>query len=435
MGLLDRILGPKPEHGQPIVVREETLLVRDVQPLEGTNMSLWNSIIPNWWTQNGMNAAGQMFWPGNGLLAERTWITNRCLQMNSQQIASMPLRYEAPNVSADGEPAWISNPDPLYYPNGIGSLIKALVRDYYAWGWCLLYITSRYADGYPRTFTRIPAQRCEPMWDENGMRRYNVGGDVLDPVDVIQIDRDCGDTYGYYAHGMSAILAYAQLAWGLLAAGNQAMEVNQGGIPKVSLKVTDQNRNLTADQAGNLQAQWQQRTQERNGAPPVLPFGLDFETLSWSPKDMALLETQDFNALALATAFGIPAVLINMTVGGGRGNSALTYQNPAMVGEQWWRYELRPTAKAFADAFTAQALPSGQWVWFDATDTFLPIDPQNTAQAAGPFAISEDDPQAAALTKDATSDPQAAAPAVAAASPAQAKTNGQAPLTVIGGNR
>ncbi len=432
MGLLDRILGPRPEHGQPLV--DGPLLERDVQPLEGTNMSLWNSIIPNWWTQNGMNAAGQMFWPGNGLLAERTWITNRCLQMNSQQIASMPLRYEAPNVSADGEPAWLSNPDPENYPNGLSSMLKGLVRDYYAWGWCLIYITSRYADGYPRTFTRIPAQRCEPMWDEDGERRYSLFGNDLDPFDVIQIDRDPGDTYGYYAHGMSAILAYAQLAWGLLAAGNQAMEVNQGGIPKVSLKVTDQNRNLTADQAGNLQDQWQQRTQSRNGAPPVLPFGLDFETLSWSPKDMALLETQDFTALSLATAFGIPAVLLNMTVAGGRGNSSLTYQNPASLGEMWWRFELRPTAKAFADALTAQALPSGQWVWFDATDTFLPVEPQNTAQVGGPFATSEDDPQAAGEPADvpAPVDPQAAAPPVAKASPAQ---NGHAPVALIGGNR
>ncbi len=393
-------------------------------------MSLWNSIIPNWWTQNGMNAAGQMFWPGNGLLAERTWITNRCLQMNSQQIASMPLRYEAPNVSADGEPAWLSNPDPENYPNGLSSMLKGLVRDYYAWGWCLLYVTSRYADGYPRTFTRIPAQRCEPMWDEDGHRCYSLFGNDLDPFDVIQIDRDPGDTYGYYAHGMSAILAYAQLAWGLLAAGNQAMEVNQGGIPKVSLKVTDENRKLTGTQAENLQTQWQERTQARSGAPPVLPYGLDFEALGWNPKDMALLETQEFNALALATAFGIPAVLLNMAVRWG-----LTYQNVAMAGEQWWRFELRPTAKTFADSLTAQALPGGQWVWFDATDTFLAIEPQNTAQAAGPFATSEDDPQASAVADDtSTAQPvQADRPAVAAASPA--KGSGGTPLTVIGGTR
>jgi hypothetical protein len=109
-------------------------------------------------------------------------------------------------------------------------------------------------------------------------------------------------------------------------------------------------------------------------------------------------------------------------------------QNPASLGEMWWRFELRPTAKAFADALTAQALPAGQWVWFDATDTFLPVEPQNTAQVAGPFATSEDDPQAAGEPDDvpAPVDPQAAAPPVAKASPAQ---NGHAPVALIGGRR
>lgn len=397
------------------------IATRDVQPLEGTNMSLWDSIIPNWWTENGMNDAGKMFWPGNGLLAERTWITNRCLQMNSQQIGSMPLRFEAPNVAAGSssvEPAWVSNPDPVYYPNGISSLIRACVRDYYGWGWFVLYVTSRYANGYPRTFTRVPASRCEPRWGADGYREYKVGDEYLDPRDIIQVDRDCGD--GYSAHGTSAIRSYAQLAWGLQAAGNQAMDVNQGGVPKAVLKVTDPNRKLDSTQAEALQTQWMTRTQARGGAPPVMQYGLDFETLGWNPKDMALLETQDFNALALATAFGMPAVLVNMTVGGGRGNSALTYQTPAMVGDQWWRYELRPTAKAMADALTSQALPSGQWVWFDASDTFLPYEPSNAAQTV--LAKTEDDPEAA------SSLPMSDVPPAAAASPVQR-------LSVVGGQR
>lgn len=403
MGLLERILRGGGAPDQPIIAR-------DVAPLEGTDMSLFNSQIPVFWTENGFNDAGKAFWPGNGLLAERTWITNRCLQMNSQQIGSMPLRFEAPNVANAVAPVWVSNPDPVYYPNGVSSLIRALIRDYYGWGWCLVYVTSRYADGYPRTFTRIPAAKCEPRWGQGGYREYKVGDDFLNRDDVIQIDRDCGD--GYLAHGTSAIRSYAQLAWGLQAAGNQAMDVNQGGVPKAVLKVTDPNRKLDSAQAAALQTQWMTRTQARNGAPPVMQYGLDFDPLGWSPKDMALLETQDFNALALATAFGMPAVLINMTVGGGRGNSALTYQTPAMVGDQWWRYELRPTAKALEDALSTQALPAGQYVWFDASDTFLPFEPQNTAQASGPFAAADDDTEQASAQ---------APPPAASASPGQAR--------------
>jgi phage portal protein BeeE len=68
-------------------------------------------------------------------------------------------------------------------------------------------------------------------------------------------------------------------------------------------------------------------TMRRNGAPPVLPPELDFEVLSFNPSDLSLLETQEFNAKAIMTAYGVPSVLLNMAMQGG-----LTYQNPAALG-------------------------------------------------------------------------------------------------------
>jgi phage portal protein BeeE len=109
-------------------------------------------------------------------------------------------------------------------------------------------------------------------------------------------------------------------------------------------------------------------TQRRNGAPPVLPPELDFEPLQFKPGDIQLLESQQWSVGALATAFGVPVVLLNQALQGG-----LTYQNPGALGEMWWRFELRTTAKRLADAFTAQMLPAGQWVWIDAADTFMPL--------------------------------------------------------------
>jgi hypothetical protein len=63
-------------------------------------------------------------------LIERVWAASRCLQLNSQQISSMPLRFFGP-PSAD-EPAWLANPDPAWFPNGIGDAIFAAVRSMYA---------------------------------------------------------------------------------------------------------------------------------------------------------------------------------------------------------------------------------------------------------------------------------------------------------------
>jgi hypothetical protein len=408
LSILDRILGAKPEIGQPIL-SEPVLAKRDVEPLEGTDISLFNTIIPTWWAQNGLSLS-QQWVPGDGYLAEKVWVSNRCIQLNSQQVASMPLKF----VGAT-EPAWISAPDPHWYPNGIGDAIFAIVKYMYGWGFACGFITDFYADGYPRTWTVLPSPHLEIRQDrDTGDRTYKLGQETLDPRRVFQIDRDPG----HRAHGTSALGAYAQQAWGLLAAGNQSMDVSQGGVPKAVLK---SQRKLTAEQAEAIQTQWMARVNARNGAPPVLPPELDFETLSFNPSDLALLDTQEWNARSIATAFGVPSTLLNMALQGG-----LTYQNPGALGEMWWRFELRPMAKRIADALTAQLLPSGQYVWFDATDTYLPLY-ANRPNEPGPFADDEDDPQAAPQETSAV-DP--AAPAVAKASPAQQPLP---KLTAIGG--
>jgi phage portal protein BeeE len=127
-----------------------------------------------------------------------------------------------------------------------------------------------------------------------------------------------------------------------------------------------------------------EQTASRNGAPPVLPPEITAEEMSFDPSDLALLETQEFNARAIASAFGVPAMLLNMPVTGG-----LTYQNPAALGEMWWRFELRPLATRIANAWSAQMLPRGQYVTFDAADTFMPLTEMS----------DDDDPQASQVAK------------------------------------
>ncbi len=355
--------------------------VQRVEPLEGTNMSLWNSQIPAFWQET----FGTFY--GNAQLAERVWVANRCQQLNAQQIASMPLEFHGPPVE-DTEPAWVSSPDPTNYPNGIGDALHSIVHQVYAWGFACLYVTDRYSTGFPRTWTVLPSGEVNIRW-EDGQRAYKLRDTVLAASRIVQIDRNPGTDL----HGSSALCAYAQAAYGLLAAGNQSQAVSDGGIPKAVLKPQQR---VTKEQAEQIQADWATAAASRGAAPAIIPPNLDFEVLSFNPSDLALLETQEWNARVLATAYGVPAVLLNMSLQGG-----LTYQNPAALGEMWWRFELRPTATRIANAFSAQMLPRGQWVSFDAADTFEPV------------ITPEDDEQ---LSQ------------VAQASPSQQ------PLSVVGGN-
>jgi HK97 family phage portal protein len=332
----------------------QTLLKREVVPLEGTNMSLFHTVIPSWWSANGLSDSASWM-PGSAQLAERVWVANRCIQLNAQQISTMPIQF----YGAD-EPAWVSSPDPHWYPNGIADALFGIVEQIYGWGFSCQYVTDVYADGFPRTWTVLDSAAVQ-IKVEDGSRSYKYADAELDPRRVVQIDRNPGSR----VCGTSALKAYAQNAWGLLAAGNQSMTVNQGGIPKYFLK---SERKLTKEQAETLQVQWMTAAEARNGAPPVLPPEITPTEMSFDPSDLALLDTQEFNARAIATAFGVPAMLLNMPVTGG-----LTYQNPAALGEMWWRFELRTLATRIANAWSAQFLPRGQWVTFDAADTFMPL--------------------------------------------------------------
>ena len=80
-----------------------------------------------------------------------------------------------------------------------------------------------------------------------------------------------------------------------------------------------------------------------------------------------LLELQQFDARVIASAFGVPPFLLNMPLEGG-----LTYQNPAQMFEAWWRTELRPAAGRVSAALTANMLPRGSWVEFEARDILAP---------------------------------------------------------------
>jgi len=334
--------------------------IQRVEPLEGPRVSLWNDFGPI-----------QQFWDntfrtglyGDATLAERVWVANRCQQLNSQQIASMPLEYHG----AD-EPLWVSAPDPEWYPNGIGDALHAIVNQLYGWGFSCLYVTDFYATGFPRTWTVLPSNSMQ-ITMEDGRRTYKLGETELDRSRVVQIDRNPSTA----VKGTSALYAYAQQAWGSLGAASQSNSVTGGDIPQTVLKPQQR---VTKEQAQQIQDDWAEAAASRGTKPAIIPPNLEFEVLGLNPTDLSLLETQEWNARVIATAYGVPATMLNMALQGG-----LTYQNPAALGEQWWRFELRPTATRIANALSAQMLPRGQWVSFDAADTFEPvITPENDEQ-------------------------------------------------------
>lgn len=289
-------------------------------------------------------------------LQDRVWTANRCLQLCSQQLASMPLRF-----FGGYEPAWVANPDPVWYPNGIGDAVFAATWSQLGYGDAFLYVTDRYANGFPSAWTVLDPLPMN-VKAEGGRRSYRSGQTELDPDRVIQISRDPRGGL----RGTSALSSYASAAWGLTAAGELGRSMTSGGgVPNAVLKST---RKLNAGQAEALQQQWvNARLRSGIGAPAVLPPEISFEQLSFNATDLALLDQQQFDAKVIASAFSVPAFMLNLELQGG-----LTYQNPETLFEVWWRSELRPVAGRIQRALSANMLPRGSWVEFDARAVLAP---------------------------------------------------------------
>lgn len=325
---------------RPDYVDDGTVLVsRNAAAFQEQITNFWNS------TYLGFN---------NPRLIDNVWAANRCIQLNSQQIAAMPLRF-----FGSYEPAWVSSPDPAWFANGIGDAVFAAVRSMYGWGDAFLYVTSRYANGFPSGWTVLDPEPVT-VRNVNGRREYRSGQKPLDASNVVQISRNPSGQLT----GTSALRAYGAQMLSAVASADLSKAINEGGIPNAVLK---SQRKLTEDQASTLQAQWAAARSLNRGLPAILPPELDFETLAFTPKDLMLLDLQQFDARVIASAFGVPPFLLNMPLEGG-----LTYQNPAQMFEAWWRTELRPAALRVSQALTANMLPRGSWVEFDARDILAP---------------------------------------------------------------
>jgi len=160
------------------------------------------------------------------------------------------------------------------------------------------------------------------------------------------------------------LVAYAAAAWGLITASETASD-KQTAVPPIVLRA---DQKLTEAQATALREQWSKRPSKYSGIPVLDPrLHLEATQVGLSPKDLLLLESQAWDAKTIAAAFGVPPFLLNLALEGG-----LVYQAPGQLFDYWWRNELYPTSKRIAGALTAQMLPRGQSVQFDARETLAP---------------------------------------------------------------
>jgi hypothetical protein len=274
-----------------------------------------------------------------------------CLDLNSSVLATMPVY----RTGASGEPLppveWMRNPDADVYASW-HDFAKQLFWSYQL-GEAFVLCTARYAassGAWPARFHMVEPWTVEVEF-VGGLRRYRIDGRPVPEGDLLHI-RYASTPSDPRGHGPLEAGRCRLVAANVLC--RYATELaRQGGVPAFVITHPDE---LTAPQISSLQQQWYASRVAALGLPAVMSGGITIEALQISPRDMSLIELQQFNEQRIAVLLGVPPTIVALPSGEG----SMVYNNVQGIYDYHWRAFLRPRAQAVMSALSQWALPRGQ---------------------------------------------------------------------------
>ena len=246
--------------------------------------------------------------------------------------------------------SWLRRPDQTVPYN---FLMSWTFDDLYFYGRAFWYITSRTADGYPASFSRLPAgsvtttDMAGPVWFAPSKEVYFQGGQI-DPANLVQfLSPTQGMVYSSQAAIETALKiqdARARNASSSIPAG---VLRQTGGEPLSSQELAD------LAQAFNL-------ARSTNQTAALNEF-LTYEPTTMSPDKMLLIESANYSALETGGRIGnVPPYLIGVSTG------SYSYQSSQQARMDLLFFGVKLYADAIAETLSMNnVLPNGTYVAFD----------------------------------------------------------------------
>jgi hypothetical protein len=258
---------------------------------------------------------------------------------NGEEMEKMPL---APRT-------WLRRIDPTL-PNNF--ILSWTFDDLFFYGRSFWFITSRTADGYPASYTRLPAAMVQtldqagPVWFAPSKDIvFNGGG--LDPNDVVQFLSPIQGIIYMSEQSVATALKLEAARYRNSSSAIPAGIIRQvGGEP------------LSAQELADLAASFN-AARETNQTAALNEFVTYTETLT-SPDKMLLIDSAEFQAMEMARLCNIPPYLAGVSVG------SYSYQSSAEARMDLWTFGVRAYADCIAGTLSQNnILPNGTYVEFD----------------------------------------------------------------------
>jgi phage portal protein BeeE len=314
----------------------------------------------------GPNLVGQYYTYVEGEARNRAMqvpAISRARDLHASVISAMPLKMyrerwnetDREMVYEDLAPrSWLRRPDPAI---PYETLMAWTFDDLFFFGRAFWYITSRTQDGYPASFTRLPAgsitteDQSGPVWYAPSNAVYFQGG-AIDPDLLVQF---ISPLQGVIYSSEQAIATALKIEDARYRNANTA-------IPSGILKQTG-GEPLSATELADLAAAFNSARASNQTA--ALNEFLSYEATTATPDKMLLIESAQFSALQMAQICNIPPYLLGVPTG------SYAYTNSRESRWDLWLYGTKTYAECITSTLSANAfLPNGTYVEFN-TDEYL----------------------------------------------------------------
>lgn len=297
-----------------------------------------------------------------GALAREGFMANaivyRCVRLISETAASVPLLLYSGEMEIEDHPllGLIRQPNPAQ----VGAeLIETVLGHLLVSG--NAYIEAVAIDGNVRELHALRPDRMKVIpgldgWPEGyeytvAGRSVRLTGDCVPNVRRVlhlRLFHAANDHYGMSpleAAATAIDLHNAAARWSKALLDNSAR-------PSGALVYTSRDGSLTAEQYERLKAELESGFQGASnaGRPLLLEGGLDWKSMSLSPKDMDFLEAKNAAAREIALALGVPPMLLGIP-----GDN--TYANMAEATRGLWRQTVIPLVLRTAGAMSRWLAP------------------------------------------------------------------------------
>ena len=272
-------------------------------------------------------------------------------------ISCLPIRQYAKQWVNDEyedielpDDTWFHQPD----PNVTRSFIMSwTVDDLIFYGRAFWVVTSRFGNGFPATFTWIPAADVQTR-DQAGPIYFGASKDItfngfkLNPEDVIQF---LSPIQGLLSMGSRAIRTNLNL-------DTSAERFARNQTPAGVLKQTE-GEPLSAEELSELAAGFA-KAREGNAIAALNQY-VDWKESYMDPSKLQLTEARTYQALEMARVANIPPYLVGAPTGGG-----MTYANALQARQDLYLFGAKPFIECIEQTLSMNNVtPRGRYIYLD----------------------------------------------------------------------